>query len=133
MTEGWLKPENFLHHNREKIIEWPSISIDTLEWPSISIDTSSLCKLYYKPFKKQDGFIFYCTEAIAWEIDDITNIQYIKVLFHGRAYYDGVRHLYIGHTLSENEGYLYCPNIEYITQFFTQLQKLEKKYCKEVD
>ena len=57
------------------------------------------------------------------------------VLFHGDAFYDGVRHLYASSDQESNEidnhtnAYLFYPNTKMLSAVFTVLRTLEEKYC----
>ena len=54
-----------------------------------------------------------------------------EILFSMVAYYDGLRHLYMGNELSANEGYLYYLSAQEFVEIATILKDLEKKYCLE--
>ena len=81
------------------------------------------------------GFRFYALEVKCWSNDGDpewtpTNTS-VECLFHGVAYFDGVRHLYMGMKQTDNEGYLYYPNLDSYKEIFDELQVLEDKYCNK--
>lgn len=101
---------------------------DITEWDIIEIKDAYI-RIYYKPHTKNNGFTFYCLEIMAWDMDK--NVRDVKILFHGTAYYDGVVHLYMGHELTNNYGYIYMPYISKYNEIFKELNELVRKYCSD--
>ena len=78
-----------------------------------------------------NGFRFFVLKEVSCSSDDPTKDIEVDILYHGVAYFDGMRHLYMGHTLTKNEGYLYycCSFIN--ENIFRVLGELEKEFCRE--
>jgi hypothetical protein len=112
----------------------PDVRVAELPFVQISDDV----RLYYKA--EEHAFQFY---AARWAgahpnesefgkhgydgPDDIWKMSNIEVecLFHGQAYYDGLRHLYMGDKASHNEGYLYYGDTRELAKIFQELDRLE--------
>ena len=97
------------------------------------IDVLSDHRLYYKPKERLgDGFNFHCVQWVFIEASYESpwldpNIS-VNTIFHGVAYFDGLRHIYFG-----NKGYLYCLIVDEMIAVLSQLSSLEIKYCRDLD
>lgn len=108
------------------------------EWDYIEVENTNV-RVYYKPRKEKGlGFDFYAFERTGYSVNEHTNSNkwhkdYCEgeCLFHGIAYFDGIRHLYYGDDHTDNYGYHYCANLEYIISALSELRALEKIYCKD--
>lgn len=109
------------------------------DWLFISIGDNY--RLYYQPHgtDQQNGFEFYCVEQNGMYCNELTEKEnwlpeytIVECFFKGTAYFDGIRHLYMGGNETENYGYHYYPNIQNYIDFFPILQQLVDKYCREV-
>ena len=115
------KPEEIIDpYSKEKITEWKTIIIKKTDMI-----------LYYKPLSEEEkqGFNFYCIEACAWDTET-EKILKCYCIYHGIAYWDGIRHFYVGDHQTDNYGYLYYLLINAFLFALKELKKLEKKYCK---
>lgn len=131
----------------ENIILFKDLSTNGVSWqnkPFVEILENHL-RIYYSikgDGKEEHGFDFVVVEFASITMDDdysdeespFDNKTSFKayVLLHGIADFDCVWHLYMGHETTENEGYLYYPNMEIMPVIFEELNKLSKKYCTEV-
>lgn len=91
----------------------------------------SMCRIYHKPY--YTGFVFICVEEIAnfssYPNRSFDEFSEVNILFKGKAYYDGVRHLYFGVEKDpEEQGYFYYPDLELLSNSLIELKKLETKY-----
>ena len=114
MEEKCKKPEEIIDPlSKHNIIKWKSIKIKKTEMT-----------LYYNPFseKEKQGFYFYCTKAYAWA-SHTEEILGCKCIYHGVAYWDGIRHFYVGDHQTDNYGYLYYFTVK---NFLLALKELEK-------
>lgn len=105
-------------------------------WKFIDISKSS--RLYFEPLNSinLNGFYFYAVKQYGSysnkKSDDWNpELTFVECLFQGIAYYDGVRHLYMGDDQTDNYGYHYYPNLSDLTETLIKLQELEQKYCQE--
>jgi hypothetical protein len=109
------------------------------EWAYVPLESPmDWCRLYYKPNEGEfNGFKFYAIEIVSI---DCTNdgdhawkpeLTAIEILFSGIAYWDGVRHLYMGSEATDNYGYLYYPDIDVSIEIMKALRELSNKYCRE--
>lgn len=57
----------------------------------------------------------------------------VECLFHGVAYHDGLTHLYMGSTASDNVGYLYYADPGELARVFGVLAELERRFCPHAD
>jgi len=115
-------------------------------------------RIYYLPIVYDDqpdslgtsGFHFYC---VKWAGENVLNPDlyaeierhklgkqpnhwipehtYAECFFEGVAYYDGIRHLYMGSEETDNYAYHYYPDCDDYIAFFNKLAELEKKFCNE--
>lgn len=100
-------------------------------WQFINI--SEYSRIYFQPLSvtKQNGFYFYAVKQYgnySTKKSDEWNpkLTFVECLFQGVAYYDGVRHLYMGDDQTDNYGYHY-PNLSDLKESLIKLQELEKK------
>jgi hypothetical protein len=93
-------------------------------------------RLYYRPNEDGNGFDFDILEETSvggdknfgdWDPEH----SEVDVLFWGIAYWDGVRHLYMGNQATDNYGYLYYPDISDYVTYFKAISDLENEYCSE--
>lgn len=104
------------------------------------VDISPHLRVYYRPFDDGHGFDFFIAEfaggytlpADGQSDMDLPDTE-VECLFHGVAYYDGLRHLYMGSEASDNVGYLYYANPVEMAKVFTALAELEARYCPHAD
>ena len=97
-------------------------------WDFIKIN--EVIRLFYKA--ELGHFDFFAFKHVGGIFDNFNpDITYIECLFHGTAYFDGMRHLYMGHQSTDNEGYLFYPQINELILCLIELKKLELKYCSE--
>ncbi len=129
--------------------EFPLISIFENEQPIFGWDflcedpVNSWWRLYFKPIDcydscnrdcdKKHGFDFHTvlwcgnnTEHPMWG-----SHTYVESLYHGAAYFDGLRHVYLGSEATKNYGYINYPNANYHIEIWNQLKFLEDKYCRK--
>ncbi|MBI3633959.1 MAG: hypothetical protein HY226_06770 [Candidatus Vogelbacteria bacterium] len=105
-----------------------SIDIDTYGKHIISEEDKSWgCYLFVK--RDEQSFEFKCVCTVAQGSSGET----YEVLFHGQAYFDGVRHLYFGSEDTDNYGYHYYPNLKSLTAALTKLSEIESEldYVKQ--
>ena len=81
------------------------------------------------------SFDFCCVEFYSSECNG-KNISY-EVLFSGKCYFDGVRHLYFGSEETDNYGYLYYQHVGNLVHALSVLDQLQLSklpyYKKERD
>lgn len=107
-------------------------------WEFKSFEYMGDYRIYFEPYlddenEKGSGFKFVVIEWISnpsdseiW--DDDTEVEF---LFNGIAYFDGVRHMYLGTSQNEIFGYVNYPNIEHLIEILKEIRKLEIEYCRE--
>lgn len=107
------------------------------DYEVIELNGRNLILLYkdiYKPEDKIDGFNFACLEFYSQvRGSPISDIKY-SLLFEGVAYFDGVRHFYVGSEKTDNYGYLYyvdLPDLIIALKALDELQVSKCKYVKE--
>jgi len=104
------------------------------KWKCIKVDDDLY--LYYDTFEKtekkakkvRNGFNFYCINANMW--DSKGKIIGCECLFNGTAYFDGIRHLYFGDKQTDNYGYLYYADLDYLIKALKKLEELEETYSR---
>ena len=113
----------------EEIID-PMSKDNITKWKSIKIKETEMI-LYYKPLseKEKQGFYFYCIEAYKWDAET-NEILGCKCMFHGIAYWDRIRHFYVGDHQTDNYGYMYYFLVNDFMFALKELGKIEKKYCR---
>ena len=84
------------------------------------------------------GFKFCTLKCVEYEDKEDTSWKrwhnsYTKVelLYHGVAYFDGIRHFYLGDDITENNGYDYYPDIKGHIKTLKIINKLEQLYCRD--
>ncbi len=98
------------------------------DWDKIEMGEAIL---FYKKddYSDKSGFMFYSCEIVGSDQED--NIM-VEPLFHGYAYFDGIRHLWLGNdNYYDNFGYLNYPNICILIKILKELRNLEVKYCSD--
>lgn len=115
-------------YDSERVCDWLFISV---KWDNV--------RIYYKADEEiGSGFIFYAignighlcvpeTENNEWH-PEYTNVECV---YHGVAYFDGIRHLYMGDDQTDNYGYHYYANLESNIETLKIIRELEKKYCRD--
>lgn len=107
------------------------------EWPFINANEE--LRVYYKPeLKEKSGFQFYAISRIGWNCVPETEVNrwhpdhcMVEVLYHGYGYFDGVRHLYMGHKFTDNYGYDFYPDLDNHIDAMLALKSLEQIYCRK--
>lgn len=105
---------------------------DTKIWelPYISVYDDHI-RIFYKKGEIH-GFQFWAvnlTSSPSYEQKWVeTNKNHVEIMIHGLCYFDGIRHLYFGHELSDNEGYFYYPQWDQIEATIVEIKKLEQKF-----
>lgn len=98
-------------------------------------DISGGSRLYYNSLddKEKYGFDFMQINMVSYTAgEEWRDVDAdCELLLHGRAYFDGIRHLYFGDESTSNLGYFYYPSIQNIKEALDRLQELVEKYCKE--
>ncbi len=116
--------------------EYKLYDFDFSEWDYL--DMESGMRLFYSPEKEEGmGFRFYSVENVSY-MDKVEGGQWMKenepaieILYNGIAYWDGMRHLYMGSEKTDNYGYDYYSCMENHIEVLKALVGLELKYCKE--
>ena len=109
------------------------VNLPFYKWDFIEAKEGS-ARVYYKPNEYSgNGFQFYILECVAYQSKAWDESALVEFMFHGTSFYDGVRHLYTGHDLTKNEGYLYYPDLELIIEVLQILSTLEDKLCSDYD
>jgi hypothetical protein len=94
-------------------------------------------RVYYSQSEDENGFEAACVEFAScaaggdhWLCPQLR----VQVTFRAIARFDGVRHLHFNHYSNDedNKGYLYYPSIKGLRKALSALEKLEKKYCREI-
>lgn len=102
-------------------------------WPMVQCNES--IRLYYTPIEgEKNGFYFYAVEWISSEsvhFDWDIKTTAVECLFHGVAYWDGIRHLYMGDEATDNYGYHYYPHLKDHLSCLNELLKLEELHCSD--
>lgn len=117
-------------------LKYPDSKEFIKDWKIIQTDRF---QLHYKVKEENDGldagFDFYAIEFVEGDFDD-DDVLYlpndrtiVDCIFHGIAYWDGIRHFYVGDEQTSNYGYLYCLDISTLQEALSVLQELEDKYC----
>lgn len=96
------------------------------------INVTDLRRIYFNPYsKKRTGFEFVVLELASsseyedhWKDPD-ANVQ---IMFHGLAYREGLRHLFVGHDQIRH-GYLFYPGSKAIIKLFIIVSALELELC----
>lgn len=103
-------------------------------WDFIHLENSEI-RIYYRLNEGElNGFNFY---VLLWTSNDASQEDLwqgfdAECLFYGTAYYDGIRHLYMGLPNTEYQGYIHYPYTQNMIELFTALNKLELEYCHDV-
>jgi len=128
--EIYLKDITYGQDKKQRVCDWPYI-----ELPKHNV------RVYYKPDEQIGfGFKFYAIENIggvltpenekdSWDTDSC----FASCLFQGIAYFDGIRHLYMGDELTNNFGYHYYANLEANIETLKVIRELEVKYCSDYE
>lgn len=105
-------------------------------WDFISNQQDDV-RVFYKPNNLQgNGFSFFAVVYAGhvcvdnYENWDNENTM-VGCMYHGWAQFDGIRHLYMGSSLTNDYGYHYYPEIQQNIDCLKIIQDLEKKFCRE--
>lgn len=109
------------------------ISPYKINWKWVDISDDS--RLYWKEVREgaKCGFFFVQIARVSYPMNSDfldENTEY-EILLHGRASAEGIRHLYFGDEVSDNQGYFYYPDLEDIVEVLNVLKTLEDKYCNK--
>jgi hypothetical protein len=130
MEDFLLKDIKHECHENERVCDWTFIEIHDRN-----------VRVYYKPNEQVGlGFNFYAVENTGgvctpeydkdnWNADSC----FVRCLFQGIAYFDGIRHLYMGDELTCNFGYHFYPSLETSVETLKVIRELEKKYCRDYE
>lgn len=126
-------------------IKWGENTGELIQnWSHITIDQHDNVRLYFKPDSgDQQGFCFACVKFVScdaepgneWEKEDLE----VEILIAGEARFDGMRHIFSGaDEFNEKKepkftGYLYYPDTTVLARLFTELSKLEREYCSDLN
>lgn len=93
-------------------------------------EIDEITRLYYAV--RDNGFEFLAlsiTGSLASCKDVWSDLVHttVDVIYHGSAYFDGVRHLYMN--MNDDLGYIYYPCLETQIEILKALRELELKYC----
>lgn len=126
MSETLLRDIKHPSHRQDRVCDWKYVEI-----------IPERVRLYYKPNDNGEGygFDFYAVEwtSGSGETTVILNPDYTTVdcLYHGTAYFDGIRHMYLGDDDTDNYGYHYYPDLDVHIALLKELKNLEIKYCRK--
>lgn len=112
--------------SNELVINWELIRLDSLI-------------VFYKIITNEKneneplGFYFSSCE-ICGGYEEYDKEEYlVEPLFSGVAYFDGIRHLFLGdQNQYDNFGYLNYPKVQNLINILSALKDLEKKYCSDI-
>jgi len=129
-NEVYLKDIKHEYHKDECVCDW-----DFIEVPNHNV------RVYYKANEETGlGFDFYAIENIGgictpeYEKDNLDkDNSFASCLFQGMAYFDGIRHLYMGDEATDNFGYHYYVSLETNIETLKVIRELEKKYCRDYE
>lgn len=96
-------------------------------------------RLWYVPRGEGNGFDFFVGRFYTCDAEDApwrdmaTDLMthpdtQVECMFHGIAFFDGVRHLYMGDE-TEHEGYIFYPDLADLTCALAALTALELQLC----
>lgn len=121
--EEWVLLKDIVHEDSsEKVFQWDFIEVKDTNY-----------RIYYYADKDNDsGFKFSVLNWIAVQDEEWNpETTHAEVIFEGTAYFDGIRHLYMGSDQTDNYGYLYYAHVEDLSKALIALQELESKYCRK--
>lgn len=116
--------------------------IASLPW--YSVNSSFDIRIYVEEIKnplvsveanKNSGYDFFVIQWVGGygkkeDLWDLENEPYVQVMFWGDSRYDGLRHLFMGHEETDNEGCLYCPDPTDFPAIFSKIAELDKMFCQ---
>lgn len=115
----------FTIHTGRKIIDWDFLDIEARDEP---------VRLYFNT-RNEGSNRFEFAAVVLMGTDDLHTSWYdecsIECLFEGTAFFDGVRHLYMGDRNTPEEGYIYYPDLTAMMNIFKAMADLESSYCSE--
>lgn len=121
MLEFELKDTKF--ENGEDILKWDHIQYNDFF-------------IFYNPDDGEGtGFNFMSLQITGIHPDKplLHPENNVEILYWGIAYFDGIRHLYLGHEKTENFGYINYPFIKNHIKLLEIIRGLEIKYCRDFD
>ncbi len=108
------------------------------QWSYVELKDHSVRVYFNIANEIGSGFVFYALENIGYVCvpeteKDIWHPEYamVKCLYEGIAYFDGIRHLYMGSEFTDNYGYHYYANLEMNIETLRVIRELEVKYCRD--
>lgn len=130
MEEIYLKDIKHEYNKDERVCDWEFIECK-----------DSSVRVYYKSNKEIGlGFRFYAVENLGCaSVPETENNEWhpeyacVECVYQGVAYFDGIRHLYMGANETNNFGYHYYANLETNIEALKVIRELEKKYCRDLD
>lgn len=104
------------------------------DWDRIDIEPDDSLILFtkniYAPEEDCPGFKFCCVDFNARFHAFDPPVTKFDVVFEGRAYFDGVRHLHFGREETQNYGYLHYQNVPSLIEALQALDRLcHEKGC----
>jgi len=122
-----------------KDLHYPDAQSRIWTWPFVQVNER--VRIYYdRHDQSQDqptGFRFYVVSYEGrWMPNDRPmwdeTVTMVRCLVYGVAYFDGIRHLYMGDEQTGNFAYINYPTCTSLAQVFTSLRQLELQYCWDV-
>ncbi len=107
------------------------------KWDFVDIDED--LRLFYKRVIYNDNYedltgFYFCLVSATGKTEELwADDWYCEVFYTGIAYFDGIRHLYLGSKQTQNYGYDYYPSCKKHIKAMKALAELEKKYCRDLD
>ena len=117
----------------EKVMDWEFITADEIDGRWRLYYKQEPCHRSCQECDKKHGFYF---SSVEWAGNSTNHPMwsgetYIEILYYGIAYFDGVRHIYLGSDKTNNYGYINYPNTKIHSDILFNLQLLEDKYCRK--
>jgi hypothetical protein len=131
MEECYLKDIKF--EGGDFVLEWPYIELGDffIFYKPIGLDKND-------PFctgePEQLGFVFMSIEIVGQQVGEpiLYPQNYVEILYWGYAYFDGMRHMYLGDNQTDNYGYINYPHIKNHIKLLATIRELEEKYCRDI-
>lgn len=100
-------------------------------WDYIDV-TDTNVRIFYKVSEEEGmGFEYHAVMETCYVDHPYDEHTEVETLFHGIAYFDGVRHHYMGSEETDNYGYDYCPRLMKHVQVLMVIMNMEDKYCRD--
>ena len=128
--EIYLKDIKHERNSNERVCDWEFIEVK-----------GHNIRVYYKANEEKGlGFVFYAIENIGHVcVPETENNEWhpeytnAECVYQGIAYFDGIRHLYMGDEATDNYGYHYYANLESNIETLKVIRELEKTYCRDYE